>query len=57
MHQISTKTAPSVFLYTNYKNLRICIQLYFLTLATLSQLTNIINVSIRFQLEELYDDY
>ena len=52
MHQISTQNAPSVFL-SKFKNLHICIQLDFLTLITLSQLTNLINVSSGFQLEDL----
>ena len=49
MHQISTK----VYFYPISKNLHICIQLDFLTLITLSQLTNLINVSSGFQLEDL----
>ena len=32
-----------VYFYPNSKNLHICIQLDFLTLVTLSQLTNLIN--------------
>ena len=52
MHHISTRTAPRIFL-SKFKNLLICIQLDFLTLITLSQLTNLINVSSGFQLEDL----
>ena len=51
MQQISTKTAPSVFL-SNSKNLHIFIQLDFLTLVILSQLTKLIHLSIRLQLED-----
>ena len=52
MHQISTK----VYFYPISKNLHICIQLDFLTLITLSQLTNLINVSSGFQLEDLISE-
>ena len=52
MHQISAKTGPRVFL-SKFKKPSHCIQLDFLTLITLSQLTNLINVSSRFQLEDL----
>ena len=53
MHQISKKMHQMYF-YQNSKNLRICIELDFLTLIiTLSQFTNLINVSFRFQLDNL----
>ena len=49
MHQISTKTAPSVFL-SKFKKPSHCIQSEFLTLVTLSQLESFINISAGFQL-------
>ena len=48
MHQISTKTAETVFL-SKFKNLHICIQQDFPTLVILIQLTNLINLSSGFQ--------
>ena len=48
MHQISTKAAPSVFL-SKFKKPSHLIQLEFLQLITLCQLTNLQNVSSGFQ--------
>ena len=47
------KHKNQVYFYPNSKLLHISIQLDFLALITLSQLTNLINVSFGFQLEDL----
>ena len=51
MHQISTKTAPIVFLSKFKKPSHLYPTRFFKV--TLSQLTNLINVNSRFQLEDL----
>ena len=43
-----------LYFYPNSKNRHTCIQLDFLTLVILSQRTNLINISSRFQLEKPY---
>ena len=52
IHQISKKL-HQVYFYPNSKTLYILIQLDFVTLVTLSRITNLVNVSSRFQLGEL----
>ena len=52
IHQISKKL-HQVYFYLNSKTLHILIQLDFVTLVTLSRITNLVNVSSRFQLGEL----
>ena len=43
-----------MYFYPNSKNLQICIQLDFLTLITLSRLTNLINVKFRISIRGPY---